>query len=408
MNSVLTVSQLNFFVKSLLDGEPRLQSVYLRGEISNLTDHYRSGHLYLTLKDEKCAVKAVMFAGSASRLRFRPKDGMTVLVRGKASLYDVTGSYQFYIEDMQPDGTGAMNLAYEQLKKKLSEEGLFDPKWKKPLPDFPGRIGVITSPTGAAIQDILRILKRRYSMAEIILCPVQVQGASASVQLADAVRRFNRLAAADVLIIGRGGGSAEDLWEFNDEALARAVFASEIPVVSAVGHETDFTICDFVADVRASTPSAAAELVSPDGEALKSYLARLQRQMKHLVYKRLAEERRRLNTAAGARVLRAPGELVQLRRMRLDLLSSALRTHYASRVGTEKTRLLSLAGKLDVLSPLKVLARGYGVVRKEEHIIHSVQQLAPEDEIELMLTDGSLRCTVEEIRRNEDEEKAEL
>ncbi|MBR2176905.1 MAG: exodeoxyribonuclease VII large subunit, partial [Clostridia bacterium] len=230
--ALLTVSQLNFYIKSILDEDEKLRAVYLRAEISNYTDHYRTGHLYMSLKDEKSAVKAVMFAGNASRLKFRPEDGMKVLVRGYVSVYSVSGQYQFYIEDMQPEGIGALSLAFEQLKKKLAAEGLFAEEHKKPLPLFPKRIGVITSPTGAAVQDICRILGRRYPIGEIVICPVLVQGENAAAQLTAAVRKFNRLQCADVIIIGRGGGSAEDLWAFNDEALARAVYESEIPVVS--------------------------------------------------------------------------------------------------------------------------------------------------------------------------------
>ena len=254
-NNVLTVSGLNMYVRMLLESDKNLKGLWLQGEISNLTLHRGSGHIYMTLKDEKAAIKAVMFANSARTLKFRPEEGMKVLVCGRVSLYDASGSYQLYVDSMQPYGDGALSLAFEQLKRKLRQEGLFDEQHKKPLPAFPMRIGVITSPTGAALQDILRILKRRYPIAEVVLCPVLVQGENAAAQLTRAVRYFSRNKLADVIIIGRGGGSAEDLWAFNDEKLARAVYECEVPIVSAVGHETDFTICDFVSDVRASTPS---------------------------------------------------------------------------------------------------------------------------------------------------------
>lgn len=404
--NVLTVSQLNFYVRSLLEEDRNLRSVFLRGEISNLTDHYRSGHIYLTLKDEKASIKAVMFSSQARSLRFRPQDGMKVLIRGRVSVYEVTGSYQLYIDDMQPDGLGALNLAFEQLKKKLSAEGLFDEAHKKPLPAFPKRIGVITSPTGAAVQDILRILERRYPLAEIIMCPVQVQGEAAPVQLADAVRRFGRLKCADVVIIGRGGGSAEDLWAFNDEGLAREIFACEIPVVSAVGHETDFTICDFVSDVRASTPSAAAELVSPELEVMRRSVSATQEYLKKLMLSRIEGEKRRLRAAAGARVLRSQTEMLNSRRMRLDLLSSGLKSAYSGMVADRQKQLALLSGRLDALSPLKVLARGYSIALRDNRPINSVSQAEKGDKIEIRLSDGSLDCTVEGSRGIENEKEA--
>ena len=259
---IVSVSQLNTYLKGLLDSDPNLQYVFLSGEISNLTDHYSSGHIYLSLKDSKAVIKAVMFAFNASRLRFKPQNGMKVLVRGKVSIYELSGQYQLYIEDMQPDGIGALTLAFEQLKDKLNKEGLFDPQAKKPLPKFPEKIAVITSPTGAALQDIRNILTRRWPYAEIALYPVLVQGEGASSQLTNAINMVSE-SDTDVAIIGRGGGSIEDLWAFNSEELARAIFSCKVPVISAVGHETDFTICDFVSDMRAPTQSAAAELAVP-------------------------------------------------------------------------------------------------------------------------------------------------
>ena len=268
----VTVSQLNTYIRSRMEEDPTLQSLFVVGEISNFTDHYRSGHLYLSLKDEKSVIRAVMFAQYARRLRFRPEDGMKVIARGRVGVYEANGQYQLYIEDMQPDGLGALNLAFEQLKQKLEKEGLFARERKKPLPKYPERIGVITSPTGAAVQDITTILARRFPLAEIVFCPVLVQGEGAAPQIVKALEEMNRRQAADVIILGRGGGSLEDLWAFNEESVARAVAASEIPVISAVGHETDFTICDFAADCRAATPSAAAELAVPDQLALKASL----------------------------------------------------------------------------------------------------------------------------------------
>ncbi len=405
--NILTISQLNFYVKSLMESDSNLRSIYLRGEISNLTDHYRSGHIYLTLKDDKCAIRAVMFAGNARLLKFRPQDGMTVLVRGRVSLYDVTGTYQFYIEDMQPDGIGALNLAFEQLKKKLLAEGIFDEAHKKPLPSLPKRIGVITSPTGAALQDICRILKRRYPMGEIILCPVLVQGENAASQLTEAVKRFNYIKCADVIIIGRGGGSIEDLWAFNDEALARAIYDSEIPVVSAVGHETDFTICDFAADIRASTPSAGAELVSPDSETLKSSILYNQRYMRELVLKRLVDERKRLDGVAGSKALRSPMEVINYRKLRLDMITSQMRSSYSSFLAQQAQRFTGMSAKLDTLSPLKVIARGYSIALNHRGaVIKTKNDVNINDEINVIVKDGILSCNVHDIRGDDDEKEA--
>lgn len=391
---ILTVSGLNMYVKSLLDGDRNLQTVFLRGEISNLTDHYRSGHIYLTLKDERSAIKAVMFAGSAGRLKFRPKDGMKVIVRGRVSLYDVTGTYQLYIDDMQPDGLGALNLAFEQLKKKLLAEGLFDEAHKKPLPRFPQKIGVITSPTGAAVQDILRILERRYPAAEIIMCPVSVQGENAPKELTEAVMRFDKAKCADVIIIGRGGGSIEDLWAFNDESLARAIYNCSIPVVSAVGHETDFTICDFVSDVRASTPSAGAELVSPEISELMSSFVYYGRTIRDAMNERLRNEKDRLIRLKSSRALRSPQELINIRRMRLDLLCGRMKSSFSAQLADKKHSLVRSASKLDSLSPLKVLSRGYAVATKDNSVIRSIYDAETDDKIEILLQDGKLECTV--------------
>ena len=395
--SVLTVSQLNFYLKSLMDNDSNLKMIYLKGEISNFTDHYRTGHLYMSLKDEKAAIKAVMFAGNASRLKFHPEDGMRVLVRGYVSVYSVTGQYQFYIEDMQPDGIGALSLAYEQLKRKLENEGLFDDAHKKQIPQYPMRIGVITSPTGAAVKDICRILSRRYPIGEIIMCPVQVQGEKAAQQLTEAIKRFDRLRCADVIIIGRGGGSIEDLWAFNDENLARAIYSCSIPVVSGVGHETDFTICDFVSDVRASTPSAAAELVSPEeGELPRNILLYRQRLEKELrLY--LASARNKLDSISSSKVLRDKTELIRTRQIDMDMLSNRLNSAYKTIVMKNKNDYISLSSRLDSLSPLKVLSRGFTVVIKEKNMITTAKELYMGDEIRVRFADGTAKCTVNEM-----------
>ncbi|WP_405353893.1 exodeoxyribonuclease VII large subunit, partial [Ruminococcus sp.] len=306
---VLSVSQINFYIKSIIENDSRLQFVLVTGEISNLTVHQRSGHIYLTLKDSRSVISAVMFAGNARRLKFRPENGMKIICRGRISLYEPSGRYQLYIEDMQPDGIGALTLAFEQLKEKLAVQGLFDNAHKKALPKFPKTIGVITSPTGAAVQDITNIIRRRFPVADIVLAPVLVQGENAPEQLVRAVNKFSKSGIADVVIIGRGGGSAEDLWAFNDENLAHAVYNCKTPIISGVGHETDFTICDFVADVRASTPSAAAELAVPDRQELLAYYKKQLQYLSALMDKkfrsadlRLENQKRRLDYYAPEKV----------------------------------------------------------------------------------------------------------
>ncbi len=402
MSTVLTVSQLNKYVKSLLESDGKLKYIYLKGEISNLTIHY-TGHIYFSLKDEnQCTIKAVMFANKASYLKFTPQSGMKVILRGSVTLYEKTGSYQINADEMYPDGAGALNLAYEQLKAKLQNEGLFDISHKKPLPKFPEKIGVITSPTGAAVQDIFRILGRRYPIGEIIMCPVLVQGENAAVDLTNAVKKFNALQCADVIIIGRGGGSIEDLWAFNDESLARAVYECEIPIVSAVGHETDFTICDFAADVRASTPSAAAELVSSvTNENMLSDIHNFMNDIYYSMQRRIHNEYQRYERAANARAFKNPHDIIKNRQMKLDVLHEKLKGSYSKKLSAEKERFAELAAKLDTLSPLKILSRGYSVTKKDGHIINSVLQVNPNDKIEVVLSDGSMECTVTGGHQNE-------
>ena len=400
-SKTLTITQLNFYVKSLLEGDRNISSVCVKGEISNLTYH-GSGHIYMTLKDEKSAVRAVMFAGDRRNLKFRLEEGMKIFAAGRVTLYGATGSYQIILSDIQPDGVGALNLAYEQLKQKLEAEGLFDSRHKKPLPELPSRIGVITSPTGAAVQDICNILKRRYPIGTIIFCPVLVQGSGAAAELTEAVRRFNRLRGADVIIIGRGGGSIEDLWAFNDESLARAIYECEIPIVSAVGHETDFTICDFAADVRASTPSAAAELVSSvTNENMLSDIHNFMNDIYYSMQRRIHNEYQRYERAANARAFKNPHDIIKNRQMKLDVLHEKLKGSYSKKLSAEKERFAELAAKLDTLSPLKILSRGYSVTKKDGHIINSVLQVNPNDKIEVVLSDGSMECTVTGGHQNE-------
>lgn len=395
---VLSVSQLNRYVKSRMDADENLYNVFLVGEISNFTNHYKTGHFYFSLKDEEAQIKAVMFRGNASKVKFRVENGLRVIVRGRVSLYEAAGSYQVFVDDMQPDGAGALQLAFEQLKEKLKNEGLFDETQKKPIPKYPKRIGVITSETGAAIQDILNILSRRYPLAEVILAPVLVQGEGAPEQLVAAVERFNRLACADVLIIGRGGGSAEDLWAFNDERLAYAVYRSEIPVISAVGHETDFTICDFVADLRAPTPSAAAELAVPNQSELYTGIAALQARLQNAMFATLQTERQSLALLKGKSVLQNPSVYFDTLRMRSLTANNAFEASQQRILHQAHLRLQENAAKLQSLSPLSVLARGYAVAELADRtVLQSVTQLQKGDAFVLQFADGKADCVVKEI-----------
>jgi exodeoxyribonuclease VII large subunit len=392
---VLTVTQLNTYVKSLLDGDVKLANIFIAGEISNFTDHYRSGHLYFTLKDEKCAVSAVMFSRYAARLRFRPEDGMKVIARGKVSVYEAAGRYQLYIEDMQPEGIGALSLAFEQLKNKLEKEGLFAAERKKPIPRFPEKIGVITSPTGAAVHDIITVLDRRYPAARIIFCPVLVQGENAAPQITDAIGRFNRAGCADVIILGRGGGSIEDLWAFNEESVARAVAASRIPIISAVGHETDFTICDFAADLRAPTPSAAAELAVPDAaELLYSVLYQKDRMLRAMSAK-TGSSKERIDGFMKSRVFTNPLGAVETRRINLDGTVSRLNKAVKDKMSKSRALLSETGLRLNSLSPLSVLGRGYAAVYgRNGKSLSSVEGIGTGDKITVKMSDGELGCTV--------------
>ncbi len=393
---LLTVTQLNTYIKSRFEEDEALAQVFVAGEISNFTNHYRSGHLYFSLKDEKCAVKAVMFARYAGRLRFLPQDGMRVIARGRVGVYEVSGQYQLYVEDLQPEGVGALSLAFEQLKAKLEKEGLFAAERKKPLPRFPESIGVVTSPTGAAVHDILTILARRFPAARVVLCPVLVQGEGAAPQIVDALERLNRLNCADVIILGRGGGSVEDLWPFNEEAVARAVAASRIPVISAVGHETDFTLCDFAADLRAPTPSAAAELAVPDRAELAAGLAALRERLQSAARERLESGRMRIDGLTRSRALQSPLESVGLLRARVDRLSESLAAAARRKTDAAKAALARSAGKLEALSPLAVLARGYAVVYDGSgRAVSGAAAVREKEKILVRMRDGGLNCTVD-------------
>ena len=395
---VLSVSQLNRYVKSKLDADENLYNVFLTGEISNFTNHYKTGHFYFTLKDEGAQVKAVMFKSNAARVKFQPQDGLRVIVRGRVSLYEAGGSYQVFVDDMQPDGAGALNLAFEQLKEKLEKAGIFDPAHKKAIPRYPQRIGVITSPTGAAIQDILKILGRRYPLAEVIFAPVLVQGEGAPEQMIAALQAFNRKSCADVLILGRGGGSAEDLWAFNDEKLAYAVYASEIPVISAVGHETDFTICDFAADLRAPTPSAAAELAVPDATEVRANVYALQNRLQRSVSSLLRNRRYAYTALIERGVLQNPSLYFDALRMRTAELYRRFEALQTGLLQKERLRLSENAAKLQSLSPLAVLARGYAVAsRADGSVVRSANALQSGETLRLRFADGTASCVVNEI-----------
>ena len=393
---IISVSQLNFYVKSLLENDYKLNNVIVTGEISNLTDHYRSGHIYFSLKDEKSVIRSVMFAGNARGLKFKPEEGMKVIAMGRVSLYEPSGSYQLYVEAMQPDGIGELTLAYEQLKKKLEEKGIFAKEHKKPIPKFPRTVGVITSPTGAAIRDIENILTRRYPQAEILLCPTLVQGENAAPELVKAVNLFNEYDLADVIIIGRGGGSIEDLWPFNDEGLAYAIYASNIPVISAVGHETDFTICDFVSDLRAPTPSAAAELAVPDSEELKSYYRSQIHYLSTMMDRKLINARAAL-TRSESRLSAAVSDKVS-DGQKLKLLNKIKRIQNIAntRIAEESEKNSQIAAKLEELNPLSVLKRGYTVTEKDGKIISSSKGLKPDDELTVVFHDGKINTIVKE------------
>lgn len=394
---IISVSQLNYYVKSLLDNDPHLSSVFVTGEISNLIDHYRSGHIYFSLKDKNAVVRAVMFAGNARNLKFKPEEGMKVIALCRVSLYEVTGGYQIYVEDMQPDGIGSLTIAFEQLKKKLEEKGLFKPENKIPIPKFPKTVGVITSPTGAAVQDIRNILTRRFPSVDIVLCPVLVQGAGAPEQLINAVNLFNEYDCADVIIIGRGGGSIEDLWAFNDENLAYAIYASNIPVISAVGHETDFTICDFVSDLRAPTPSAAAELAVPDREELLAYYNSQRQYINSLIDNKLSFYNKKLSDIRTALSVNSPEKRIGLLSSKLDNLSKRAQLSINDTYNLKSDSVKKLGAKLETLNPVSVLNRGYAIAQKDSMNINSVKELKIDDEIKLTLKDGTVKTKVVEI-----------
>ena len=402
-NKVYTVGELNGLIKELFDATPLFLQIAVRGELSNYKV-YPSGHHYFTLKDSESSLKCVMFKSSAVKLRFKPESGMGVTAYGRLSVYPRDGAYQLYCSGLMPEGTGDLQIAYEQLKKKLADEGLFDSEHKKPLPEYPGRIAVITSSAGAAVHDMIRILSHRWPMAKVLLLPVRVQGTEAPPEIAGAIRYANRWQIADLIITGRGGGSIEDLWAFNDERVARAVYASEIPVISAVGHEPDVTISDYVADRRASTPSNAAEIAVPDASEEREALASCAIRCSQAMDKRFKRLRAELEGLTSRRVLRDAGAYLDDRRIELDRLRERLTAGMEAQLGAKRREQVRLAASLDAMSPLRVLRRGYTIATDEGgSIVSSVKSLKAGEKLCLKLSDGSAFCTVDET----DEEKIE-
>ena len=387
---IATVSQINGYLKKLLDNNAILNDIWIKGEISNFKLHY-SGHMYITLKDEGGVLKSVMFKSAASHLVFMPEDGMKVLARGRISVYEAGGSYQLYISEMIPDGVGALYAAYEQLKKRLGEEGLFDEEHKKPIPPYPEKVGVITATTGAAVRDIINVITRRYPYAEIIIYPSLVQGEGAAPNIVEGIEYFNRTKLVDTLIVGRGGGSIEDLWAFNEEIVARAIYESEIPIISAVGHETDFTIADFVADLRAPTPSAAAEIAVPSQLEILAKIGMLEQRMKKSLTSAVQNKRLMLDSLR----LRDPREKIADYYVSIDNMSKQLQNAFKIKLISEREKLGKLCAKLDALSPLQVMARGYAIATDVDGcVVKSAAQLESGDEFDLRFSDGQKHCTV--------------
>lgn len=400
MDQTLSVTALNLYIRDLLDSQRTLANVGVRGELSNYKI-YPSGHHYFTLKDSESSLRCVMFKSSASRLRFRPENGMGVTVWGRVTVYPRDGAYQLYASQIMPEGTGDLQIAFEQLKAKLEGEGLFDPEHKKPLPRFPGRIAIITSSAGAAVHDMIRILGKRWPLAKVLLLPVRVQGVEAPPEIAGAIRYANEFDVADLIITGRGGGSIEDLWAFNDERVARAIYASRLPVISAVGHEPDVTISDYVADRRASTPSNAAEIAVPDCREIEELLSAYELRASQGMRKQLNNLRERLDSCASRRVLLDPMTLVDNRRMELDRSRERLAAAEEKILAGKRQRFVAATAKLDAMSPLKVLTRGYAITHDEKgNSIRSAGQLHSGDKITLRLSDGSADCLVEDVRRS--------
>jgi len=396
---IYSVSEVNGYAKAVLDEDPMLSDVYVSGEISNLKRH-TSGHMYFSLKDAKGQLSAAMFKWQCQYLRFAPANGMKVVAHGRISIYEAGGQYQMVVSSLQPDGIGALYAAYEKLKAQLEAEGLFAPERKRPLPEMPLRVGVVTSKTGAAVQDILNIISRRWPICTVVLAPVLVQGEGAPAQISAAVKRMNEQDACDVMIVGRGGGSIEDLWAFNDEQVVRAVAGSGIPVISAVGHETDFTLCDFAADLRAPTPSAAAELAVPDGQTMLGYIRECRDRMANVMDFRMERLTNRLNAIISRRCFSSPGYLYEAKAQQLDNIRSRMNSGINIALSAMRERFSGVCAGLAALNPLAVLGRGYAVVTSGSHIVSAGAQLSPGDRIDIQFSDG--RVSAEVISEQED------
>ncbi len=398
-NGILTVTELNLYIKDIFESNPALARVTLKGEISNFK-HHTTGHMYMSLKDETGVIRAVMFKYAAMGLDFKPENGMKVIVKGKVSVYERDGQYQVYIERMQRDGLGEKHIAFEKLKQKLSEEGLFDAKYKKPLPKYPKKIGIVTAPTGAAIRDMLNILSRRFKFSDVLLYPVLVQGENAAASITEAIEYFNKADNIDVMIIGRGGGSIEDLWAFNEEIVARAVFNSKIPIISAVGHEIDFTISDFVADLRAPTPSAAAELVVPDTKELKEKFSNVFIRMNTSVKRVVENKKMTLKYFEDNSAIKNVSFKLNEKRMYLDSLSSGFENGCRNILSEKKQTFSTLLARLDGLSPLGTLSRGFSLSFKDDgKLLKSVSDVNKNDIIDVRLSDGTIKAAVTETKR---------
>lgn len=395
--SALTVTQLNTYIKMLVDSDALLRKVFVVGEISNFVNHFKTGHCYFTIKDESSAIKAVMFAGNARTLKFRPENGMRVYITGRISVFERDGVYQIYAEKMEPEGAGSLMIAFEQLKKKLSCEGLFDDEVKKPLPQFPGKIAVLTSAVGAAYQDILNVITRRYPLAEIVLCSVAVQGINCARENINALKTVNKLNCADVIIMARGGGSIEDLWGYNDEQLVRAVAQSEIPVITGVGHETDFTLCDFAADMRAPTPSAAAEICVPDIYELYQINDSLYFRLNNAVNNYLNDKYSTLSLNGQRLRIYDPRRILDARSTNLSLIKSRIDNSVKLILESNTKKLDILSHKLELLNPLMLISKGYIPVTKDNRRVISSDMLHINDDISLTFSDGDVRCVITDI-----------
>lgn len=392
---VYSVSQVNGYLKELVDGDPLLRGLLVRGEVSNYKC-YPSGHHYFSLKDEQGSIRCVMFRGDAARLRFKPVNGLSVIAYGRVSVYPRDGQYQLYCTQLMEDGRGALDRAFEELKRKLEAQGLFDPAKKQPLPAYPGRIALVTSPAGAAVRDMIRILRQRWPLTEVLVVPVRVQGEGAAEEIAAAIHQVNNRDDIDLIITGRGGGSREDLWAFNEEPVAWAIALSNIPVISAVGHEPDVTISDYVADLRASTPSNAAELAVPDQQQERQRLEGLTLRLRQAMEVQLDRDRKELRRLEQSRVLRNPVAVVDDQRMRLDSVQRRLAMALERTLRRGRVELAGLAGRVDAMSPLKVLSRGYAIAKHEDRAVTTVEQVQLGQALDVLVADGVYHCRVEE------------